>query len=202
MDRLNSALRQVPSWVVYLLAAVPFVLLAIAVATGNLGPDPVKTVERELGEWALRLMLATLCITPLRRAGLNLVRYRRALGLMTFFYVCLHLVTWVVLDLALRWGDIATEIVKRPYLLVGMIAFLLMVPLALTSSNRAIRRLGPAGWARLHRLTYLVTVLGLLHLVMLSKIWSGELLVYLAIGTALLGWRLAMRLRPSRLRSA
>jgi methionine sulfoxide reductase heme-binding subunit len=202
MDRLNSALRQVPSWVVYLVAAVPFVLLAIAVATGNLGPDPVKTVERELGEWALRLMLATLCITPLRRAGLNLVRYRRALGLMTFFYVCLHLVTWVVLDLALRWGDIATEIVKRPYLLVGMIAFLLMVPLALTSSNRAIRRLGPAGWARLHRLTYLVTVLGLLHLVMLSKIWSGELLVYLAIGTALLGWRLAMRLRPSRLRSA
>ena len=159
--------------------------------TGDLGADPVKTLERTLGLYALQFLIATLCITPLRRfTGIMLIRFRRALGLLTFLYAALHLTVWVTLDLAFRWGEIWGDIVKRPYILVGMIALLVMVPLAVTSNNTSVRRLGGQVWQRLHKLTYVAAGLGALHFVMLSKVWNPELVLYTVAIAALLGMRL------------
>jgi methionine sulfoxide reductase heme-binding subunit len=135
-----------------------------------------------------------LCITPLRRfTGIMLIRFRRAVGLLTFLYAALHLTVWVTLDLAFRWGEIWGDIVKRPYILVGMIALLVMVPLAITSNNTSVRRLGGQVWQRLHKLTYVAVALGGLHFVMQSKVWHMELVLYTA-GIILL---LALRLVPA-----
>ncbi|WP_425074238.1 protein-methionine-sulfoxide reductase heme-binding subunit MsrQ [Sagittula sp. S175] len=186
---LNTYVRRVPTWVVYLGLAVPAPWLLYLGLTGGLGPEPIKALEHELGLWALWLLIAGLCVTPLRRhAGLNLLKYRRALGLMAFYYVTLHLLTWLVLDVQIL-SQIWADIVKRPYITVGMLAFLLMIPLAATSSNRAIRTLGP-NWRRLHRLTYGVALLGALHFVMLRKGLQLEPLLYMGGVAALLVLRL------------
>lgn len=189
---LNTYVRRVPTWVVYLGLALPAPWLLYLGLTGGLGPEPIKALEHELGLWALWLLIAGLCVTPLRRhAGLNLLKYRRALGLMAFYYVTLHLLTWLVLDVQIL-SQIWADIVKRPYITVGMLAFLLMLPLAATSSNRAIRTLGP-NWRRLHRLTYGVALLGALHFVMLRKGLQLEPLLYMGGVAALLMLRLPGR---------
>ena len=186
---LNTYVRRVPTWVVYLGLALPAPWLLYLGLTGGLGPEPIKALEHELGLWALWLLIAGLCVTPLRRhAGLNLLKYRRALGLMAFYYVTLHLLTWLVLDVQIL-SQIWADIEKRPYITVGMLAFLLMIPLAATSSNRAIRTLGP-NWRRLHRLTYGVALLGALHFVMLRKGLQLEPLLYMGGVAALLVLRL------------
>jgi len=190
MDRLNAFARRVPTWVVYLGGTLPFLWLVWNILQGDLGPDPVKTVERELGVLGLQFLLASLAVTPLRRLGLNLLRFRRALGLLAFGYVSLHLAAWVGLDMGLRWAEMGADLVKRPYVILGMLGFLVMIPLAATSSNRAIRRLGPQAWGRLHRLAYVAILAGLLHLVLLSKVWTGEVLVYVGLGVGLLLVRL------------
>lgn len=186
LDVVNKGARWLPTWPVYLLGMLPFAWLFAQALSGDLGPDPAKTLERELGEFALQLLVAGLCVTPLRWVGVNLVKFRRAIGLLAFAYVALHLTTWVVLDLGLRWGEIWNALVKRPYIIIGMAAFVLMVPLAVTSANWAIRRLGPLRWKRLHMLTYAVGVLGALHFVMLQKTWAAEALIYLALILGLL----------------
>ena len=127
---------------------------------GGLGPDPVKAIERGLGERGLQFLLASLAITPLRRVGLNLLRFRRALGLLSFTYVALHLTAWVWLDMGLRWSEMVADLWKRPYIILGMVGFLAMLPLAVTSTNAAIRRMGAAAWARLHRLAYVAILAG------------------------------------------
>lgn len=178
-DRVNRAARKVPTWPVYLLTPVPGLLVFYQGLTGKLGPEPVKALEHELGLYALWLLMAGLCITPLRRyAGINLLRFRRAIGLGAFFYVSMHLLVWAVLDVQ-ALGAVVADIVKRPYIAVGMIAFVLMVPLALTSTNRTIRALGPA-WRKLHKLTYVVAILGAVHFVMLRKGIQLEPVLYLA----------------------
>lgn len=191
VDRLNTWMRRVPTWVVYVLLAVPAPWLFYLGLTGGLGVEPIKALEHEYGELALKLLVVGLAITPLRRlVGLNLLKFRRAVGLMSFFYVAAHLLVWLVLDvqqLSLIWADI----VKRPYITVGMAAFLLMIPLAVTSTNGWVRRLG-ARWKQLHKLTYLVAGLGALHFVLLAKGLQIEPLVYLVIILALL----ALRMRP------
>lgn len=196
---LNSALRRVPVWLVYVLGLVPPVWLFWLGLTGGLGVDPVKALEHRLGEIALQLMVAVLAVSPLRRlTGLNLFRFRRALGVLAFVYVALHLLTWAVLDVQLQgiWADI----VKRPYITVGMAAFLLMLPLALTSNDRALRRLGAAAWRRLHLLTYPAAVLGAIHYLMLVKAWPVEPFLYLAAVLGLLALRLPIlrRTAPAR----
>ncbi|MDX5403833.1 MAG: protein-methionine-sulfoxide reductase heme-binding subunit MsrQ [Rhodobacterales bacterium] len=196
MDRLNALTRKVPTWVVYGLGAVPLVVLVWGAVTGGLGVDPVKAIEHRLGELGLQFLLASLAITPLRRIGLNLIRFRRALGLLAFAYVGLHLVAWVWLDMGLRWTEMAADLAKRPYVILGMAGFVVMIPLALTSTNAAIRRMGPVAWGRLHRLAYVAILAGLLHLVLLSKVWTAEILVYSALGLVLL----AVRLLPRRAR--
>ncbi len=193
MDRLNALARRVPTWAVWLLGLVPLALLVWGAVAGSLGVDPVKAIERGLGERGLQFLLASLAITPLRRFGLNLLRFRRTLGLLSFVYVALHLTAWVWLDMGLRFDEMIADLYKRPYVILGMVGFLTMLPLAVTSSNAAIRRLGAAGWARLHRLAYAAILAAILHLVLLSKVWSAEVLVYIALVILLLGFRLLPR---------
>jgi len=193
MDRLNGLARRLPTWVVYGLGLVPLAFLVWGAATGGLGVEPVKAIEHRLGELGLQFLLASLAITPLRRIGLNLIRFRRALGLLSFFYIALHLVAWIWLDMGLRWAEMAADLVKRPYVMLGMLGFVAMIPLAVTSTNAAIRRMGPVAWGRLHRLTYAAILAGLAHLTLVSKVWTTEILVYLALGTLLLAARLLPR---------
>lgn len=194
MDQINAFFRRLPEAAVWMAGALPLVWLVQAAVTGGLGVDPVKAVEHDLGLWALRLLMASLAVTPLRRLGLNLLRQRRALGLLAFSYGILHLVAWLWLDMGLRLGQVAEDIVKRPYIIAGMLALLAMLPLAFTSTKAAIRRMG-RNWNRLHRLAYAALALGVLHFILLSRVWTIELLVYVAIGTVLLGFRAHAALR-------
>ena len=193
MDPINAFARRVPTWVVWLLGLVPLALMVWGAVAGTLGVDPVKAIERGLGERGLQFLLASLAITPLRRFGLNLLRFRRALGLLSFVYVALHLTAWIWLDMGLRFDEMIADLYKRPYVILGMVGFLTLVPLAVTSSNAAIRRLGAASWARLHRLAYAAVLAAILHLVLLSKVWGAEVLVYLVLTALLLGFRLLPR---------
>ncbi len=172
--------------------------------TGNdaLGADPVAEIEHRLGLWALRLLMATLAITPLRQltGQAVLVRFRRMLGLYAFFYACLHFSAYLVLDLRGYWTLIFEEIAKRPYITVGFSAWLLLLPLALTSTRGWIRRLGRR-WGQLHRLVYAAGVLAVLHHLWLVKSDLREPLIYAGILAALLGLRLWWRLRRPALQA-
>jgi sulfoxide reductase heme-binding subunit YedZ len=190
VDRINAGLRAVPVWLLYILLSLPAPWLVWLGATGGLGVEPIKALEHELGQIALQLLIAGLAVTPLRRfAGLNLMRFRRAIGVMAFTYVALHLLVWLVLDvqiLAQIWADI----VKRPYITIGMLGFVLLIPLAVTSNDWSVRRLGPVAWRRLHRLAYGAALLGALHFLMLSRGFQLEPLIYLALVVGLLLVRL------------
>ena len=186
MDRINALARRVPVNAVYLAGILPFLWIVWLAVTDGLGPDPVKAIELRLGELGLQLLVAGLLVTPLRWAGLNLIRFRRAIGLLAFFYVAMHLLTWVILDMGLRWDQMAADLVKRWYIIIGMLAFAAMVPLALTSNNASIRRLGAATWSRLHRLTYVAALGGAAHYLILVKAWPVEPLLYLGAIVALL----------------
>ena len=188
---------------VFALCLLPLVWLTWDVWQGTLGPDPVAQLEHRTGDWALRLLLASLAITPLRRLGgwHKLVRYRRMLGLFAFFYACLHLTTYLVVDLGGFWTQIFAEIVKRPYITVGFAAWLLLIPLATTSTHAMMRRLG-RHWQRLHRLVYLIALLAALHFLWLvksgQKIAVREPLVYLAIYAGLMLARVPWRRQAAR----
>ncbi len=186
------ALPQVPKIAVYIIGFIPAVWLFYAGVTDRLGADPMRYLEQALGLWALRFLIGSLAITPLRQLlGINLLRYRRAIGLLAFYYAALHLITYLVLDQGLDLAAIWADIVKRPYITIGMATFVILVPLALTSNNAAIRRMGGQAWARLHRLVYLAAIGAVLHFVLVVKSWPPEPLVYAAIVAALLGYRIA-----------
>ena len=202
---INQRLRRVPAWPVYLVGAVPFALIVLQIVSGDLGADPVKTIERALGAWGLKFIVAGLCVTPLRWAtGISLIKYRRAIGLLAFFYVALHLTTWVVLDLQFRWAEIGADLTKRPYIIIGMIGFLALLPLAVTSNNLSVRRMGAAAWQKLHRLTYVAALAGAIHYMMLVKAWPLEPMLYLGAVLVLLAvrawrsWRRALATSPQR----
>ena len=164
-------------------------------ATDRLGADPMRELEHALGLWALRFLILTLAITPLRQlAGVNLLRYRRALGLSAFYYVLMHLTTYLVLDQGLDFHAIGADILKRPYITIGMTCFIVLLPLGLTSNNLAIRRLGGKMWQGLHRFVYLAAILAVLHFLMSVKSWSIEPATYALIVAILLGYRLARSL--------
>lgn len=201
VDRLNAALRRVPVWAVYLVGALPPFWYLYLGLTGGLGVDPVKSMEHELGELALKLVIVGLAVTPLRRfAGVNLMKFRRSIGLVTFYLVVCHLLVWLVLDVQIL-SQIWADIIKRPYITIGMVAFVLMIPLAVTSNNLSVRRLGPA-WRQLHRLVYSAAILGAIHFILLRKGFQIEPLVYLAIIAVLLGLRLIPRARKGAGRRA
>lgn len=190
--RVSGLARRVPNWALYILCLLPMPVGFWQGLTGRLGPEPIKALEHLYGWYALAFLVAVLAVTPLRRfAGVNLIAWRRTLGLVTFFYVTAHLAVWLVLDVQ-DIGRIWADIIKRPYITIGMLAFVLMLPLALTSSNRAIRWLGPMRWRALHRLTYGVAVLGAVHFVMLRKGFQIEPLLWLAAILVLLAARLTL----------
>jgi sulfoxide reductase heme-binding subunit YedZ len=175
-------------YVVGMLPAVWYFHLGI---TDQLGADPQNTLERLLGLWALRFLILSLAVTPLRRlGGPNLIRYRRTVGLLAFYYASLHLSVYLLLDQGLDLAAIWADIVKRPYITVGMFAFVVLVPLAVTSNNAMIRRLGGAAWQRLHRLVYVAAAAAAIHFVMVVKAWPPEPLIYAGIVAILLLFRL------------
>jgi sulfoxide reductase heme-binding subunit YedZ len=166
---------------------------------GKLGADPVKALEHSLGLWALRFLIASLAVTPLRRfGGPSLVRFRRALGLLAFSYACAHLAAYLIFDQGLDAGAIAKDIVKRPYITIGMLALAILTPLAITSNAAMIKRMGAAAWQKLHRWVYVAAIAAVVHFIMVVKSWPAEPLIYAAIVTALLLIRAgpALRKRP------
>ncbi|WP_170125531.1 sulfite oxidase heme-binding subunit YedZ [Jannaschia seohaensis] len=152
--------------------------------------DGVDILLHGFGSLALQFLLASLVVTPLLRfARINLIKFRKALGLLSVIYLSLHFAVWLLLDLQLRWGLIGSEIVKRPYLTIGFAAFLMLLPLAATSWQGAVARMGTQGWARLHRLVYPAVILGAVHFVMQEKVWLSQALVYLAAALFLVSLR-------------
>lgn len=189
MHKLNQILRRVPVWAVYIAGLVPVPWLFYQGMTGGLGVEPIEALEHEYGELALQLLILGLAVTPLRRlTGLNLMKFRRAIGILTLSYVVCHLLVWLVLDVQ-DPGQIWADIIKRPYITVGMVAFVLMLPLGITSNNASVRWLG-AAWRRLHKLVYPAAILAGLHYVMLAKGFQIEPLIYLFVILALLLLRL------------
>lgn len=188
-DNVNSALRRVPAWVLYVLAPLPVVWIYYLGVTGGLGVDPAKQIEHQLGLWSLWLLMAGLAVTPLRRwAKVNLLKFRRGIGVITFFYILAHFLTWLVLDV--QFQNVWADIVKRWYITVGMAGFVLMVPLALTSNNWSLRKLGAATWRKLHRLVYPIAALGALHFLLLVKGFQWEPILYAITIAGLLMLRL------------
>lgn len=199
-QRINLGLKKVPTWPLYIVGALPPVWFLWLGLNGSLGVDPVKAIEHRLGELALQVLIATLAVTPLRTfAGVNLIKFRRALGLIAFYYVTCHLLVWLILDVQIL-SQIWADILKRPYITIGMLAFTLLTPLAVTSNNLSIRKLGPKRWKRLHQLGYAATLLGALHFTMLVKGFQIEPLIYIGLVILLLAMRLPMpslRRRPA-----
>ena len=185
---------------VFVLALVPLGILLWRGATGRFSANPIEDITHFTGDWTLRFLLITLAVTPLRRlTGWNrFVRYRRMLGLFAFFYASLHFLTWLVIDQFFDWDEIVKDIVKRPFITVGFSAFLCLVPLAATSNNRMVQKLGPR-WRTLHKLVYVIATLGVLHFLWLVKadirepVLYGVLLITLLVLRLPVPWR-----RPSQ----
>ncbi|MBB6012839.1 sulfoxide reductase heme-binding subunit YedZ [Aquamicrobium lusatiense] len=186
---LSPRLRKASIWMLYLLGLLPAAWGFWLGATGRLPGNPVKEFEHLLGLWALRFLIATLAVTPLRDlSGINLLRYRRALGLLAFWYVLMHFTTYMVLDQFLNVAAIVEDITRRPFITIGMAGLLMLVPLALTSNNWSIRKLG-SRWGKLHRLVYVAAAAGALHYAMSVKIVGPQQWIYIAIIALLLAWR-------------
>jgi methionine sulfoxide reductase heme-binding subunit len=177
---------------VVLLALVPLALLIVRGVTGSLTANPIDEITDVTGTWTLRFVLMALAVTPVRRlTGWNVViRYRRMLGLFAFFYATLHFSTWLVIDQFFAWEFILADIVKRPFITVGFTGFVLMIPLAITSTAGWIRRLGGKTWNRLHRLVYVTGVAGVVHYLWLVKVVEAEQIAYAVILGALFAVRL------------
>lgn len=192
-----TAARRFTYPAVYVFGLLPAIWTFHLAVTDQLGADPLKVLERSLGLWSLRFLVAGLAISPLRRfANVNLIRYRRPMGLLAFAYAVLHVTVYAWMDQGLDFAAIWKDIVKRPYITVGLLAFLILVPLAVTSNNFSIRRLGPA-WQRLHRWVYLAAAAAALHFAMLVKSLTAEPLLYAGLVCGLL----AVRLLPKQARS-
>jgi methionine sulfoxide reductase heme-binding subunit len=192
-------MRRAVKPLIVILSLIPLAWLVYAVLYGEAGPNPAETILLTTGIWALRFLLASLAITPLRRlTGWNvLVQYRRMLGLFAFFYGCLHLFSYLAFDQVFDFAAVLKDVAKRPFITAGMTALLLMLPLALTSTRGWIRRLGRR-WQLLHRLAYVSAMAACLHFVWKVKVAIGEPIYYAAILAILLGFRVVWRLRANR----
>ena len=193
VERINGVARRIPTWAVYVLYLLPAPYYFYLALTGGLGPDPVKPLEHHYGEIALQLLIIGLCISPLRGFfGLNLIKFRRTFGVLAFTYVVLHLMVWAFLDVQ-TLDRVVQDIIKRPYITIGMASLVLLLPLAITSNNWSVRRLGP-NWRKLHLLTYPAVILGGVHYVWLAKGFQLEPLLYMAVILGLL----ALRMKKTR----
>jgi len=200
-DRL---IRWVAKPAVFALCLIPLGWIGWLAATGGLGVNPIEAMIRSLGDWALRFLLIALAVSPVKEIfGWPVVmRFRRMLGLFAFFYVVVHLSSWIGIDQFFAWPLIWADIVKRPFITVGMLALFLLIPLAGTSTSGMIKRLGARRWKRLHMLVYPAAILGCLHFAMMVKADLREPLIYAGVLTGLLGWRVATCWRPRRIAAA
>ena len=175
---------------VFLACLIPLALLVLGLLQDTLGANPIEELTRRSGEWTLRFLLISLCMTPIQKLFKQSwpIKLRRMLGLYTFFYVCVHLLTYLWLDQFFDWAEIITDIIKRPFILIGMSGFLLLLPLAITSNHAMMRKLGKL-WKRLHQLVYIIGGLGVLHFYLLVKKDLFTPSVYLIILMVLLGYR-------------
>ncbi|MGJ8623033.1 MAG: protein-methionine-sulfoxide reductase heme-binding subunit MsrQ [Yoonia sp.] len=191
--KINGALRKVPAWTIYV-GGAGYASWEFWQALNQLGPylvEPINVLERAYGEVALILLVTGLMVTPLRKwTGVNLLKFRRAIGLTAFFFVLAHFLVFAVLDVQ-SVSRVWTEIVKRPYVTVGMVSFLMLIPLAVTSNNASLRKLGAASWRKLHKLTYPAAILGGLHYLWLVKGFQLEPIMYLAVILGLVATRYA-----------
>ena len=193
--------RPASIWALYAVGFVPAVWYFYLGATGQIAGNAVKEFEHLLGIWALRFLIAALTVTPLRDlAGVNLLRYRRALGLLAFWYVLMHFLTYMVLDQNLNLATILADIARRPFITIGMASLVLLIPLAATSNAWSIRRLG-SNWQRLHKLSYLIVLGGATHFAMSVKVVTAEPFIYLMLAFVLVGYR-ALRPRIMRWKKA
>ncbi len=200
MTSLSAAIPALPRryhaasiWALYAVGLCPAAWYFYQAATGGLGFNPVKEFEHLLGIWALRLIIATLVVTPLRDLlGINWMRYRRALGLLAFYYVLMHFSVYLLLDLQLNFGAVGGDIARRPYITIGFAALILLIPLAVTSNNWSIRKLGQ-GWTKLHKLIYLIAIGGAIHYVLAVKSVTLAPFVHIALIGLLLFYRLIRR---------
>lgn len=175
---------------IYILGAAPGLWAFYLGLNDRLGADPLATLEKLLGLWALRFLILGLAITPLRRlGGPSLIRYRRAIGLLAFYYASAHLAVYAILDRGLDLASIWADIVKRPYITVGMLAFAILIPLAVTSNATMIRKLAGGAWQRLHRWVYVAAALAALHFLLLVKSWPAEPVIYATLVALLLAFR-------------
>ena len=192
----DQRLRWVVKPLIWLLALAPAAWLAWTVVNQTLSPNPAEAINRFLGEWALNFLIDTLAVTPLRKltGWAVLTRLRRLLGLFAFFYAVLHLTSYIVVDQFFDWAAIWNDIVKRTFVTLGMLGFVILAALAATSSARMVKRMGGHNWQRLHKGVYAASVLAVIHFIMMRKGFQLEPLMYTGFLTVLLG----ARLLPSR----
>ena len=199
LSRHTLLMRPAAKAAVFVLGLLPFAWLVVQALTNHLGANPAESLIRATGDWSLRFICIVLAVTPLRdlTGTPALARFRRMLGLFAYFYVAVHLLSYGWFDMGLDVADIASDILKRPFILVGFLAFVLLTPLAATSFNAAIRWVGAKRWQMLHKLVYGIAGLGLLHFFWMraGKNNFTEVFVYAAIISVLLGWRVVNRVR-------
>jgi len=196
---LDSGTEKFLKPVVFLILLVPLAMQVYGFFSGSLGANPIEAATRRVGDWALRILLVTLAISPLVRiTGWNtLVKYRRMLGLFSFFYACVHLTLYVTLDKFFDFGEILDDIIKRPFITAGFSAFILLIPLAVTSTARMVERL-QYRWLLLHRLIYVIAMLAVLHCWWMWKADTREPAIYAVILAGLLGFRLFFYLKRKK----
>ncbi|MEM7400734.1 MAG: protein-methionine-sulfoxide reductase heme-binding subunit MsrQ [Pseudomonadota bacterium] len=177
--------------VLFVLLLVPLGFLVYRFLVNDLGANPIETINRYTGDWALRILLATLVFSPLIRITHwnNIIQFRRMFGLFAFFYVCVHLTSYIVLDQYFDFSEIIDDVFKRPFITAGFSAFILLIPLAITSTNKMVERL-QYRWIQLHRLVYIIAILAVLHFWWMVKVDTREPMIYAIILAILLGFRL------------
>ena len=188
-DLVRASVRRLRSWHIYVSLLVPLLFLTYDLLSGRLGVDPMRAIEKSLGVTAIYILILTLCITPFSiLTGINFIRFRRAFGLMSFFYIILHFSTWLLLDMQLRWVEIAESLTRKPFIVFGMMGFLLLIPLAATSNNYSMKRLGKY-WQKLHKLIYVAIILGGIHYLMMEKTLQNDAIITFIIIIALISLR-------------
>ena len=181
---------------IFFMALIPFIWLLLKVFQNDLGPDPAQALSIETGEWALRFLLLTLAITPFRQIFrvVEIARLRRMIGLFAFFYASIHFLSWMAFILGFRWLAIAEELVERPYITVGFLAYVILFLLGVTSTNSMVRRLGK-NWKRLHKFVYAASILAIVHLLWILRTDVTEAVIYGGLLAILLGYRIIRKLK-------
>lgn len=188
-DLVRASVRRLRTWHIYVSLLVPLLFLVYDLLGSRLGVDPMRSIEKSLGITAIYILILTLCITPFSTlTGINFIRFRRAFGLMSFFYIILHFSTWLFLDMQLRWVEIVESLTRKPFIVFGMMGFLLLIPLAATSNNYSMKRLGKY-WPKLHKLIYAAIILGGVHYLMMEKTLQNDAIITFIIIIVLISLR-------------